>query len=78
MVADTKEFNLAHDDNKNKNEVELIFIINGANFSLDANVNAPLSVAVAKALADSGNTGRPASECKLGMRMGSCLIHSAS
>lgn len=52
---------MAHDD-KNKNLVELIFIINGLNVTLQANVNAPLAEAVAKALADSGNTGRPPSE----------------
>jgi hypothetical protein len=53
---------LAQENKKNKNDVELIFIINGANFSLNANVNAPLAEAVAKALAESGNTGRPPSE----------------
>ena len=43
-------------------QIQLIFIINGANFSLDTNVNAPLKEAVARALAESGNTGRPPSE----------------
>lgn len=43
-------------------KIQLIFIINGANFSLETNVNAPLKEAVARALAESGNTGRPASE----------------
>lgn len=52
---------MAHDD-KNKNEIDLIFIINGANFPLDANLNAPLGAAVEQALSGSGNTGRPASE----------------
>ena len=43
-------------------QIQLTFIINGANFSLETNVNAPLKEAVARALAESGNTGRPASE----------------
>lgn len=49
---------MSQDDQK----IQLIFIINGANFSLETNVNAPLKEAVAKALAESGNTGRPPSE----------------
>lgn len=49
---------MARDDNK----IELIFIINGANFPLDTNVNAPLKEAVARALQESGNTGRPPSD----------------
>jgi hypothetical protein len=49
---------VARDDNK----IELIFIINGANFPLDTNVNAPLKEAVARALQESGNTGRPPSD----------------
>ena len=43
-------------------KIQVIFIINGANFPLETNVNAPLKEAVARALAESGNTGRPASE----------------
>ncbi len=39
-------------------KITLIFIINGENFPVEANVNAPLLVAVEKALAVSGNTGR--------------------
>ena len=49
-------------DDKNKNKIDLIFIINGANFPLDANLNAPLEAAVEQALSGSGNTSRPASE----------------
>ena len=49
---------MAQDDHK----IQLTFIINGANFSLETNVNAPLKEAVAKALEGSGNTGRPPSE----------------
>lgn len=52
---------MAHDDT-NKNLIELVFIINGVDFKVQANVNAPLAVAVAKALEGSGNTGRPPSE----------------
>jgi len=51
---------LTHDDKKN--EIDLIFIINGANFPLDAKLNETLGSAVARALSESGNTGRPASE----------------
>src|SRR5260370_25113117 len=43
-------------------KIQLVFIINGANFSLETNINAPLKEAVARALAESGNTGRPPSE----------------
>jgi hypothetical protein len=49
---------LAHDDQK----IQLVFIINGATFPLETNINTPLKEAVARALAESGNTGRPASE----------------
>jgi hypothetical protein len=45
-----------------KHEITLIFIINGADFPVQTNVNAPLKQAVARALADSHNTGRPPSE----------------
>ncbi len=50
------------DEQKHKNKIQLIFIINGANFPLEANVNAPLKEAVEQALQGSGNTGRPLSE----------------
>jgi hypothetical protein len=40
------------------NKITLVFIINGENFLVEANVNAPLVVAVEKALVLSGNTGR--------------------
>jgi len=39
-------------------KITLVFIINGENFSVEANLNAPLLVAVEKALVVSGNTGR--------------------
>lgn len=47
------------DDKKNPNELTLIFVINGEDVEVDANVNAPLKVARNKALTESGNTGRP-------------------
>ena len=45
-----------------ENKIQLIFIINGANFPLEVNVNEILGSAVARALEESGNTGRPPSE----------------
>ncbi len=44
------------------NQILIVFIINGTNFSLETNVNAPLKEAVARALSESGNSGRPPSE----------------
>lgn len=49
---------MAHGDQK----IQLIFIINGANFPLEVDLNETLESAVARALAESGNTGRPPSE----------------
>lgn len=46
----------------NQQKITLIFIINGVDFSLEANVNAPLKEAVVRALAESHNTGRPPDE----------------
>ncbi len=40
----------------------LIFIINGQDFPVRANFNAPLKVAAERALRESGNTARPADE----------------
>lgn len=47
---------------QNDQKLQLVFIINGANFPLETNINAPLKEAVARALSESGNTGRPPSE----------------
>ena len=55
------------------NQIELIFIINGSSFSLLTNLNAPLKEAVARALAESGNTGRPPSEWQVRDTAGSLL-----
>jgi hypothetical protein len=43
-------------------KIDLIFIINGQDFPIEANVQAPLMEAVQRALAESGNTGRPPDE----------------
>jgi hypothetical protein len=45
-----------------EHKVVLIFIINGENFSVETDVNAPLMSAVQRALAESHNTGRDPSE----------------
>jgi hypothetical protein len=47
------------------NKIALIFIINGENFSIETNVNAPLLSAMQRALADSQNTGRDPAEWEL-------------
>ena len=39
-------------------KITLIFIINGEDFPVETNVEAPLLVAVERALVESGNTGR--------------------
>lgn len=43
-------------------KVTLVFIINGQDYPIEANVHAPLMEAVQRALAKSGNTGRPPDE----------------
>jgi hypothetical protein len=45
-----------------QNKITLIFIVNGVDVLVDANVNQPLKVARDKALKDSNNTGRPVDE----------------
>ena len=50
------------DKEHKEHKVRLIFIINGQDFAIEANANAPLIEAVQRALAVSGNTGRPADE----------------
>ena len=47
---------------KKDQKVSLIFIINGQDYSIEANVHAPLIEAVHRALAESDNTGRPPDE----------------
>lgn len=43
-------------------KIKIIFIINGQDFPIEANVNAPLMEAVERALAESDNKGRPPDE----------------
>jgi len=45
-----------------EDKIALIFIINGENFSVETNINAPLTAAVQRALSESGNSGRPLTE----------------
>ncbi len=45
-----------------ENKIGLIFIINGQDFPIEANIHAPLMEAIQRALATSGNTGRPPDE----------------
>jgi len=47
---------------KKDQKVRLTFIINGQDYPLEANVNAPLMEAVQRALAESDNTGRAPDE----------------
>lgn len=42
--------------------VRLIFIINGQDFPVEVNIEAPLREAVQRVLTESGNTGRPPDE----------------
>jgi hypothetical protein len=43
-------------------KITLAFIINGENFAVKTNVEAPLREAVSRALSESRNTGRPPNE----------------
>ena len=45
-----------------RHKIELIFIINGEDFDVEAHLDEVLSAAVEKALHKSRNTGRPADE----------------
>jgi len=60
---------VAHTEQK----ITLAFIINGASFAVETNTNPPLKEAVARALAESGNTGRPASEWQVRDESGNLL-----
>ncbi len=48
-----------------RNSVTLIFIVNGVDVRVEANVNSPLKEARNRALADSNNTGRPMDEWEI-------------
>lgn len=45
-----------------KNKLTLIFIVNGVDVPVEANIHEPLKVARDKSLKDSNNTGRPVDE----------------
>jgi len=48
---------------KSPNQISLTFIVNGTEIEITkVNVHQPLKVSVEKALAESGNTGRPLSD----------------
>ena len=47
---------------KEDHRIRLVFIINGVDYPVEVNVEAPLAVAVERALAESHNTGRPPDE----------------
>jgi hypothetical protein len=56
-----------------EHKITLIFIINGENFSVETNINAPLTAAVQRALSESGNSGRPLSEWEVRDSAGALL-----
>ena len=50
-------------DQKNPNQISLVFIVNGTETIVEkVNINQPLHVSVQKALDQTGNSGRPISE----------------
>ncbi len=56
-----------------KNKISLIFIVNGVDVVIDANVHEPLKVARDKALKDSNNTGRNMDEWEVHNEEGEAL-----
>lgn len=50
------------DEKDDSHHIKLVFIINGQDLTINADSRSPLIEAVQKALAESGNTGRPAEE----------------
>lgn len=56
-----------------KNKLTLIFIVNGVDVLVEANIHEPLKVARNKALKDSNNTGRPEDEWEVHNDEGSAL-----
>jgi hypothetical protein len=58
---------------KETNFIELIFVVNGEDVPLRLNVKEPLEAARNKALADSGNTGRPPDEWEVRTEAGLLL-----
>ena len=47
---------------KGDHKITLVFIINGIEYPVHVNIEAPLAVAVERALVESRNTGRPPDE----------------
>lgn len=56
-----------------EHKITLVFIINGENFSVETNINAPLTAAVQRALSESGNSGRPLNEWEVRNSAGALL-----
>jgi hypothetical protein len=48
-----------------RNKITLIFIVNGVDVPVDANIHSPLKVARNRALEESNNTGRPMDEWEI-------------
>lgn len=63
---------------KKDQKVKLIFIINGQDYSIEANVHAPLIEAVERALSESDNKGRPPDEWEVRDVNGVLLENSRS
>jgi len=55
------------------NKITLIFIVNGVDVPVQANLNQPLKVARNQALKDSNNTGRPEDEWEVHNDEGAAL-----
>lgn len=56
-----------------KKKITLIFIVNGVDVPVEANIHEPLKVARDKALKDSNNTGRPVDEWEVHNEEGQAL-----
>lgn len=54
-------------------DIELVIVINGQPFPVDANLHAPLRTVVVKALAESKNTGQPPENWELRDEAGALL-----
>ncbi len=62
----------------NPNTLALVFIINGEDVWVKTNHHAPLHAARSKALAESGNTGRPHEEWEIRSESGAFLDPNAT
>lgn len=56
-----------------EHKVTLIFVINGENFPITTNINAPLSAGVERALSESHNRSRPITEWEVRSSSGALL-----